>query len=250
MLKLEKLAIGTAAGVVGLISGIAISFPATAATINGFNGSFGTATTTGDASIQGAFAGGPLEGSGQALITTADTTEVPAFNFSGTNPAGAPGALETFVGLASNALDTGNGSAFEGSAIRQTFTAATGDTIAFNWKFLTNEVSDSDYAFVVLNGALITLANVSNATSFSTPFSSETAFNSFSTGTLLVGSNTISFGVVDIIDSTGASGLLVDNFTITPVPFEFSPATGLVALGVMFGVDRLRRKIGNRKIQK
>jgi hypothetical protein len=243
MVKLGKLAIGTS---LSLLSGVAIAFPTSAATINGFNASFGTATTTGDASIQGAFAGGPLEGSGQALITTADTSESPALNFSGTSVTSAQGPLEAFLGLTPGALDTANGSAFEGSAIRQTFTAAAGDTLEFNWKFLTNELSDSDYAFIVLNGALTTLANVSNATNISSPFDLATGFSTFSTSALLTGSNTISFGVVDIIDGSAASGLLVDNLVTSPVPFEFSPAVGLLALGALYGCDRLRRKLKHK----
>jgi hypothetical protein len=62
----------------------------------------------------------------------------------------------------------------------------------------------------------------------------------------LTGSNTIVFGVVDIIDRDAASGLLVDNLVTTPVPFEFSPAVGLLALSALYGGDRLRRKLKSK----
>ena len=232
----------SALSITGLMS---IAAPSDAVTLNGFNGSFGTATTIGDATIQGAFAGGPTEGSGQALITT------------GASAVSAQGALEAFIGINSGNLDNGSGfGAQDGSAINQTFSAAAGATISFNWNFLTNETAggNNDYAFVIIDrvsSSLPTiLADVTNAITPTSPFSFQTTFNTFTSAPLTAGTHTISFGVVDIDDTTGNSGLLVDNFTVTAVPFEFSPAAGLLALGVLFGVDRLRRKIANRKIQK
>ena len=46
---------------------------------------------------------------------------------------------------------------------------------------------------------------------------------------------------MDGIDRT--SGLLLDNFMVEEVPFEFSPTLGLLIVGGMVAGDRLRRKL-------
>ncbi|WP_036487730.1 hypothetical protein [Myxosarcina sp. GI1] len=51
------------------------------------------------------------------------------------------------------------------------------------------------------------------------------------------------FGVVDVDSYDRTSALMVDNFTVQQVPFEFSPTLGLLIVGGIFGGDRLRRHL-------
>jgi hypothetical protein len=144
-------------------------------------------------------------------------------NFSGTNPTLAAGALQAFLDVDITALDIG-GEAQEGSAIKQTFTAAVGDILSFNLTI--PNFDNADLIFVLLNGNFTT-------------FSSTLPFNS---GALLAGSNTIAIGVVDIDDFIVSSQVEVSNIAFTPVPFEFSPVIGVSMLGTIFGLNYLRKK--------
>lgn len=199
---------------------------ANAAIINGnFNAGLNNWDASGDASVF----------SGQALLTTASsvneddfpTTGTP-FNFSGDDVVDIAN-LETFLGVDPFALDPTNSlfGAFEGSAIKQTFTANAGDSIDFDWNFLTNEDSSSasfsnDTAFVTLvnntdNTAqvmnLADLSNSLNASSSSLGFDNETPTNNFGQA-LSPGDYTLGLTVVDDLDSTVSSALQVDNVKI------------------------------------
>ena len=46
--------------------------------------------------------------------------------------------------------------------------------------------------------------------------------------------------------SDRSSALLVDNFNVEEIPFEFSPSLGLGIVAVIFGCDRLRRKLKSK----
>ena len=50
-------------------------------------------------------------------------------------------------------------------------------------------------------------------------------------------------------DDTGFWGPLLDDVSVTAVPFEFSPGLGLLAVGGVFGISRLRKKAAT-KIEK
>ena len=116
----------------------------------------------GDALVDTRLLGGsiPTEGAYQALLTTltlsADFT--PGLSFS---DAVSASALEGFLGLGSGSL-SGNG-AVEGSAILQVFNANAGDTISFDWNFLTDEPeAPGDFAFVVIDQTITVLADASS----------------------------------------------------------------------------------------
>jgi len=143
-------------------------------------------------------------------------------NFSGTNPTSAAGTLQAFLDVDITALDI-RGEAQEGSAIKQTFTAAVGDILSFNLTI--PNFDNADLIFVLLNGNFTT-------------FNSTSTFNS---GVLLA-SNTIAIGVVDINDSVVSSQVVISNIGFTPVPFEFSPTIGVSTLGAIFGINYLRKK--------
>jgi cysteine-rich repeat protein len=160
------------------------------------------AGTTAATVVGAGFGTGPTEGSFQALLT------------SGSGSA-SDSSLESFLGLSPGALDgLGNGNATEGSAIQQSFNATADDTFAFDWNFLTDESTPSgfnDFAFVVVNGTVQTLANTfSSFIPSLTGFSAETGFQSFCF-TALGGANDIGFGVVDVADFVVDSAVLIDN---------------------------------------
>jgi hypothetical protein len=131
---------------------------------------------------------------------------------------GGLGSLEEFLSIDPIDLQTAILDNAFGSAIRfnSPLIFNTGDTLTFNFNFTT---SDNDVAFVTLGTTITTLTSGS-------PFS----FTFASTG-----STNFGIGVVDVGDTTGASTLVVRDINLTPVPFEFSPAMGLLAVGTWFG---------------
>lgn len=164
----------------------------------------------GDASVQ----------SSAALLTTAyDANDDVAgnFNFSGASAQDAP-VLESQAGLTSGAL----GNAWDGSLIKQTFTVNAGDTLSFQWNFLSNEGTSGqpDFGFVVINGALTQLGSVAQASV--TPglngFAAQTGWNTFSQTFANAGSVTLALGVVDANDVVTTSALMVDQVTLSAVP--------------------------------
>ena len=52
----------------------------------------------------------------------------------------------------------------------------------------------------------------------------------------------VGFGVVDVDNLDRTSALLVDNFGVRQVPFEFSPTLGLLAVGSVFGLKTAWQK--------
>lgn len=55
----------------------------------------------------------------------------------------------------------------------------------------------------------------------------------------------VGFGVVDVDNYDRSSALLVDNFNIEQVPFDFSPSAGLLAIAGIFGLKTLLEKKNN-----
>lgn len=222
--------------VVLLTSGMAPSVHAVSISNGGFEtGDFTSWSTAGNTSVQDStFGSGPVEGTYDALLTTGSD---PDFG----DPSVSASDLETFLGLSSGSLDgLGNGTATEGSAIKQTFSANAGDVLSFDWNFLSTE-SDSeepfnDFAFVYLV-SLSTLTSVSSATFVSSQsilFSQETGFKTFSITIPADGTYTLGLGVVDVEDNQVDSGLLVDKVTLSPEPGTLLLiGSGLIGLGFL-----------------
>ena len=209
----------------------------------------------------GGFAGNSLTGwstmgdvttaSGGAFLTTASlefqddfTEDAGTFNASGTSAYDvASGGFEAFAGLNAGDLDSPD-FAYEGSLLKQTFTVNAGDTLSFNWNMFTNEgAAGADYAFVAINGALTTLANASNASLASVPYSFSTGASVFSQTFASASSVTLAFGVVDLGDYGVTSALWLDNVALTAaVPEPETYAMLLAGLG--FIVASSRRKNG------
>jgi hypothetical protein len=126
---------------------------------------------------------------------------------------GGNSSLEQFLSINPNNFASVIPNNVFGSAIKRTLLVNAGDVLSFGYSFSGTD-SALDVAFVTLGSTII-------------PLTSGSAFSSTFTTT---GSINFGIGVVDINDSIGESNLVVRNVDLTPVPFEFSPALGLLAL--------------------
>jgi hypothetical protein len=172
------------------------------------------------------------------------------FNFSG-NPAaaigfGTPPLLEDFLGINPNPsqLDIG-GFAYEGSAIKTTISVSRGDKLTFQWQFFTNETAAAiglfnDYAFLLAEGKVIKLTDVTEAIITSSFFASETAEKTYSYNFTTGGTYPLAFGVIDLTDYSLTSALRIGNVSLIPTNIpetipESSPVGGLIIFGC-FGI--------------
>ena len=210
-------------------------------------------STLGDASIQ---AGAP-QGANQLWLTTASALfqdDFPAAagarNRSGTTTAAAGGAggVEDFTGVPLGGLDPNPASgvyAYEGSAARQVFTAASGSTLSFAWDMGTSDHVYDDLAFVVVDGVVTRLATSTQAVALGTL--DNTWRTGFSTASFTLsgsGAHSLSFGVVDIGDFSATSTLAIAGVQlggVSAVPESPGALLGLASLamlGVRFGRRR------------
>ncbi len=152
----------------------------------------------------------------------------------------------------------------EGSGLQQTFSAGLGDTLSFDWNFLTNEsvgtaaVEDNtfpffnDFAFVSVrtDSGLVfiePLADTQSIFSDTEPdnfFDKETGFGTFEYLVPTAGEYTVGFGVVDVsIDGTGerVSALLVDDVEVAatqPQLFFGGDLADSLEIGIDFSAPR------------
>lgn len=133
--------------------------------------------------------------------------------------------LETFLALPPFGLDGFEaGTAFEGSAVRQSFTAQVGDILSFDYNFFTNEeVGDlgvvEDFAVVSVGGLFATqLANVSSTEAGGGFYGRQTGYQTFTAQILQGGTFTLGIGIVNVSDAMNQSMLLIDNILLTGSP--------------------------------
>ncbi len=190
----------------------------------GFENGFTGWETLGNASTQSTnFGESPTEGNLQALITTN--------NNAGGNQSDS--VMESFLSLNNNSLDNlSTGDATAGSALRRTIFVQAGDTLSFDYKFLTNEStptsSYNDFGFFTVGSEVILLADT-----FAAGFSTSSSSYNESTGYLTYnytfnqnGSFTIGFGVSDVRDTVFDSALLIDNVTLSTSDPNELPVAG------------------------
>lgn len=228
------------------------------------NGSFESGftgwNTTGNANTTGTFGTAnpvaPTVGTSQAFLRNDNT--------GGTRVSRA--ALETFLGVTNNSLNTfenslsaSGGNVFSGSAIQTSFTTTTaGDALFFDWQFVSQEDGNfgsdfNDLAFYHLSGpggtstfgllsdinsSTQALANLVIGAGPDPPagdFNLDNATAYTQTGLALgaAGSYTISFGVVNVGDdfTEYPSGLFVDFVHVVPEPSTW--LMGALILGVI-----------------
>lgn len=227
-----------AANLVGLATFLGASL-SQAQIVNGSfeTGDFSGFNTIGNTSIESAFGSGPTDGNFQALLSTGGNSVSDA-------------EIESFLGLSPGSLDTlsattpNGGNVTEGSALSQSFNAEAGDTLTFDFNFLTNEATPApfnDLAFVAIAG-LEVLADT-NATFVDSliSFAEETGFGTFSFILPTAGTFTLGVGIVDEGDTLVSSGLLVDNISVAKSVPEPASLLGLLAV-VTWGVGSLKCK--------
>ncbi len=256
---------------VSVLASLVLPTAAEAASINGgFENNFTGWEALGDHRVETSIFGSePVEGTSQAFLSTAFNevlvpTQPPQGNaVPATFITGLSSNLEGFLGLSTflgdESLDSiATAQPIEGSAIKQTFTAAAGDVVSFSWNFLTNESVEqaarndstypafNDFAFATIkseySSEVFSLADTIS-TSFSnssTPFFEETGFRTFSYIVPSTGSYTLGIGVVDVGEATRISGLLVDNVEAVPETSSTLGMLGLVFLGA-YWISPLRR---------
>jgi len=172
--------------------------------------------------------------SGAITLTTAflDGFSDEASNLSGQSAADV-NLLEPAAGVAPYALDLNDADfATEGSLVTQSFAVAAGDTLSFDWAFGGVEDFYQDHAFVVINGAVTTLATRSEPGS---------ALNGFSLSFAGAGTVQLALGLVDTGDFLGVSTLSISNLQITPIPEPASLMLLLAGLGTVGAAARRRR---------
>jgi hypothetical protein len=229
-----------------VLASVIVAIAATPSLAGPINGSFETGNFTGWSTFgqtsvltNAAFGITPTDGHFQALLTTGGN-------------AGSTAGLESFLGLSAGAISTLVGqTAFQGSGIKQTFSAKPGEKISFNWNFLTNECPSfcgstgnppnffNDTSFAIVSVLYSELGDT-HATFFPAPgtgFNGQTGYQTFTSGPLIGGPVTLAFGVVDVGDFAVDSALVVDA-AVVPEPATLL-LVGTTIAGL--GMARLRR---------
>lgn len=164
----------------------------------------------------------PTVGSYQGYIETTG-------NFTALAP-----AVATSLGVSGPTIvGLGAGPPTNGTGLSQVITVNAGDTLTFDWNFLTDELNESatydDFAFFTIGSSAFLLAsrNTSTYDVTSPPagFDGQTGWATQSYTFATGGSYQIGFGVFNVGDTGHNSALLIDNVSV-PVP---EPSTLLLA---------------------
>ena len=218
-----------------VITTLCLPFLVLAAPVNGdFElGTLGGWSVFGQTSVESALFGiTPPQGTSHALLLTADE-----------GSAGNASLLASFLGAPALTLQ----GYFGGSAIKQTFSATAGQHLLFSWNFLNGEFTNSDLAFLAVNGEVIELESSATQASASPVNTAVGTFASsgYMSGLFIVpttGEYTIGFGIVNGSDDSVQSGLLVDNVRLADAVIpEPSTASACVIAGAAFALVATRR---------
>jgi PEP-CTERM motif-containing protein len=233
-----------------------------AVVVQDFESGLPAGSTTGDAQTIGTFQGiAPAGGSNQLLLTTINQTN------DGTTPLAGAGkdavtvnSVASFVGttiatLKFNAQNTGQ----EGSAFKMTLALNVGDVVSFKYDFLTAEdptgapaTEDFGFASLVLSGSLVNYQILGHTTTAAGSLGGPTFFNEtgssgnhFSTYQFTIttaGTYTLGIGIMDAKNTEIASGLLVDNISITAVPEPSTIGLGIAGAVLLVALRRRFKK--------
>ena len=205
-------------------------------------------TGSGDTgAVDASFGITPTDGSFQALVT------------SGVGAASAS-AFESSMGLGAGFMDsliplispnTDGTTVTEVSGLQQTFTAGAGDTVIFDYTFLTNEDPPekltSDFLFYDLSGVgseVLASARRRNGLSASgTAFDWESATQQVQVVIPTAGTYTLTVGVADLEDSLRDTAGIFDAFVLLKAP---EPNSFLLVAGGLIGLHAYARHTRRR----
>jgi len=230
------------------VLGLGVCSVKAAPVFDGFDGDLASWNPAGDVAIQN------LGGNNRVVLTTSlssegdDAVDAGLLNVSGSDPLSGGGLLEAAAGLAAGALDVDVvNQATEGSVLWRTFTVNAGDVLSFDWQLMTRDeafggAGGLDYAFLTINGVLVTLGTASDANVAGTaPYLYQTGLTRYEHVFTGSGNVTVAFGVTDVGDYSATTSLILDNVTVVPEPSAIL-LMGMGALGLVgFGYIRRRR---------
>jgi hypothetical protein len=177
----------------------------------------------------------PYHGSGQGLVASDHlnsslTLDLTPPNYGRTLVSAAE--IAGFVGVSVGALTTlAGGTVSEGSAMKRSLEVTAGDRVTFRWCFVSSETpfsaSFDDLAFVVIGAGELSLladTNAQGAIAASGPFYGwRTPYRLFDYVAAESGSLALAFGVLDVGNASGTSGLLVDVVTVSSASLGAPP---------------------------
>ena len=144
----------------------------------------------------------------------------------------ADGSVDTSGAPTSIVLTGGDsvGATFGGPAgtTNYTITSLVSETFTFDWAYNSSDGPGFDSFSILLNGAATQLADTNGAT----------GTESFTVNP----GDTFGFQIATTDNGLGPGIVTISAPTTTSVPFEFSPALGLLAVGGLFGGSSLYRK--------
>lgn len=154
----------------------------------------------------------------------------------------ADAAIESFLGLANGSLDAVNSqNTTIGSAIKNTIAVQAGDILRFDWLFQAGDfLPYNDFSFYSIGSSVYELADVQLVGNFG-EIASQTSYTFTTDGTYTIG-----FGVIDTLDQSLPSDLIIGRFGGSePVP---EPITILGSLTAgAFGVALCRKQKRQQK---
>src|SRR4051812_551496 len=206
------------------------------------NGNFETGNLTGWSSLGSAhvvtasFGVTPTEGTYQGYIESTGNFTALAID------------IVPFLGLTgSDIMALGQGAPTNGTGMSQDITVSAGDTLFFDWNFLTDELNETatfnDFAFLVVDGTAFLLSSRNTGTfDMTSPpvgFDGQTGWSTDSYNFATGGTFKIGFGVFNVGDSGHNSVLLLDAIHV-PVP---EPGT-FVLMALVAPLVFLRKRRG------
>lgn len=219
------------------------------------SGDFTGWSTIGDTLVvNSSFGVTPPRGTYQALITNG-----PGFlpfgkftgSYSGNDSVDATSIvynpLDPFLGLSLGSVTQfsqaiGYSVGFEGSAVKQSFTANKGSILSFKWNYLTDETGPIDFAFIVLDGNLSLLADSSTThPAAGTLFGYGSGYHTFATTLASSGVHQLAIGVIDTGDPAVNSGVLLDDFTLRALPVPGTLLLLISGLACLCTLHRTRK---------
>jgi hypothetical protein len=151
--------------------------------------------------------------------------------------------LEEFVGLSFGGFAAAGFDVSEGSALKQSFDLIVGESFSFSWEYLTNDLT-GDFAFLVFDGHLLSLADYSTAVAGGSYGFSHALGGTYTSAPAVVdGTVTLALGVADTGDFSSSSALRLPSISVP------ESGAGTLGLGATLALlSLLRRRLGSAMV--